>query len=275
VRAVAPGVTGETPRRRLKRLLAVGHDPAPTTGTTVLIYHRVGGGTVDERDVTLADFTAQLESLRARRVVSLDQALDELAAGDDRPKVVLTFDDGFADVHSPAWPLLRDAGLPFTLYVTTAYIGGTMHWPGSTASEPGPGLSWDQLGELSASPLVTIGNHTHTHARPELLTADELDRCTAELEDRLGVTPRHFCFTWGVDVPAARPLLAERFRSATTGRIGRIHPGADLLSLPRIPVRGSDPIEFFQAKVTGSLRPELTYERIVRTAKRLGAGRSS
>jgi peptidoglycan/xylan/chitin deacetylase (PgdA/CDA1 family) len=259
-------------RRRLKAALAWPHRGGASTGTTVLIYHRVDGGTVDERDVTLADFAQQLDVLRSYRVVPLDEALDELDAGDDAPKVVLTFDDGFADVHSPAWPLLRDAGLPFTLYVTTAYIGGQMHWPGSTASEPGPGLTWEQLRELAASPLVTIGNHTHTHARPADLTADELDVCTAELEQHLGVTPRHFCFTWGVDVPAARPLLADRFRSAATGRIGRNHPGTDRLKLARVPVRGSDPLAFFEAKLAGTLRPELTYERIVRTVKRLGAG---
>jgi peptidoglycan/xylan/chitin deacetylase (PgdA/CDA1 family) len=270
--SAAPRLAGSSARRALKRVLARPHRPHPTGGTSILIYHRVGGGTPDERDVTLADFEAQVEVLRRHRVVSLDAALDELAAGDDRPKVVLTFDDGFADVHVPAWPLLRDAGLPFTVYLATAYLDGMMHWEGSTASAPGPGLTWTQLEELAASPLVTIGNHTHTHARPEQLTADELDRCSEEIEQRLGVTPRHFCFTWGVDVPAARPLLAERFRSATTGEIGRNHPGADPLALKRLPVRGSDPIEFFRTKLTGGLWPEHTYERIVTTAKRLGLG---
>jgi peptidoglycan/xylan/chitin deacetylase (PgdA/CDA1 family) len=270
--AVTSRLSGSSARRSLKSALARPHRPRATGGTSILIYHRVGGGTPDERDLSLADFEAQLEVLREHRVVSLDTALDELDAGDDRPKVVLTFDDGFADVHDPAWPLLHDAGLPFTIYLATAYLDGVMHWEGSTASAPGPALTWAQLEELAASPLVTIGNHTHTHARPERLSAEELDRCTEEIEQRLGVTPRHFCFTWGVDVPSARPLLAERFRSATTGEIGRNHPGTDLLSLRRLPVRGSDPIDFFRAKLAGTLWPERTYERIVRTAKRLGVG---
>lgn len=259
-------------RRAIKRWLARPHRAAARTGTAVLIYHRIAGGTHDERDVTQEVFAAQVEELRRHRVVSLDEALDELERGDDSPKVVLTFDDGFADVHETAWPLLRAAQLPFTVYPATAYIGGTMHWEGSTASAPGPGLSWQQLEELAASPLVTVGNHTHTHARPEDLDADELDRCTSELQRRLGITPHHFCFTWGVEVAAARHLLAARFRSATTGELGLNHPGVDPLSLRRIPVRGSDPIEFFRAKLTGSLWPERAYENIVRTAKRTGLG---
>jgi hypothetical protein len=270
-------MTGPGLRRTLKRGLAatarplelVGGEPS---GTTVLIYHRVGGGTPDERDLPTTEFVKQVEELTRHRVVPLDAALDELEAGDDSPKVVITFDDGFVDVHTTAWPLLREAGLPFTLYVTTAYIDGTMHWPGSTSQHPGPALGWRQLEELAGSGLVTIGNHTHTHARPEALSAEELDTCSELLEARLGVAPQHYCFTWGVAVPSARALLAERFRSAATGVVGRNGPAQDRLELHRVPVRGTDPIGFFRAKLAGELGPERAYEAVVQAAKRLGAG---
>lgn len=263
-----------TLRRPLKQALAAVHRPlsrpAATTGTTLLIYHRVGGGTPDERDLPTASFAEQVAMLARHRVVALDTALDELARGDDSAKVVLTFDDGFVDVHTRAWPLLRDAGLPFTLYVTTAYVGGVMHWPGSTSDHPAPALSWPQLEELAADPLVTLGNHTHTHPRPEALTVEELDTCSALLHERLGITPRHFAFTWGVPVPAAQPALAERFRSAATGRLGRNHPDTPPLALRRVPVRGTDPLSFFAAKLRSGLGAEHAYEGFVRTAKRLG-----
>ncbi|MFO7961215.1 MAG: polysaccharide deacetylase family protein [Nitriliruptoraceae bacterium] len=270
-------ITGPRLRRGVKGVLAApaqlrsGRAESSATGTSVLIYHRVGGGTPDERDLETEQFEAQLEELQRCRVVSLDAALDELDRGDDSPKVVLTFDDGFAEVYTTAWPLLRDAGLPFTLYVTTAYLDGVMHWPGSTSQHPGPALTWQQLEELAASPLVTIGNHTHTHARPEALTAEELDTCSELLEQRLGSSPEHYCFTWGVPVPQARPLLAARFRSVATGLVGRNRPSTDRLGLHRIPVRGTDPLPFFRAKLAGGLGPERAYERIVQTAKRVGA----
>jgi hypothetical protein len=268
-------ITSRTVRCSLKRGLAavngsVGSSGANARGTTLLIYHRIGGGTPDERDLPTASFEAQVEELARHRVVPLDTAIDELEAGDDTPKIVLSFDDGFADVHSVAWPVLRNAGLPFTLYVTTAYLGGTMHWPGSTSQHPGPALTWAQLEELAASELVTIGNHTHTHPRPQHLTAEKLDACSELLVERLGATPQHYCYTWGVPVPPARQLLEVRFRSAATGVVGRNHPGQDLLDLMRIPVRGTDPLEFFRAKLTGGLWPERMYERIVRVGKRMG-----
>lgn len=257
-------------RAGLKRGLALLPETGEGAGLSVLIYHRVGGGTPDERDLPTAAFAAQLDELARHRVVDLDTALDELDAGDDSPKVVLTFDDGFADVHTTAWPLLAERGLPFTLYLATGYVGGLMHWDGSTASAPGPALDWGQLGELAASPLCTIGNHTHTHARPEALTTDELDRCTAEIEKRLGVTPRHFAYTWGIRVPAMHQALAERFRTAVTGELGRNRPGGDPYALRRIPVRGSDPRAFFAAKLRGRLGPERAYAGVVAAAKRVG-----
>ena len=48
-----------------------------------------------------------------------------------RKPVILTFDDGFLDFHESVLPLLTDAGLPATLYVPTAYVGGTSRLAGA------------------------------------------------------------------------------------------------------------------------------------------------
>lgn len=267
---------GFGPRRALKRGLAAASAPVSSrrspSGATLLIYHRIGDGTPDELDLAAEAFDQQVEVLANQRVVSLDQALDDLVAGRTEPSVVLTFDDGFAGVYEHAWPRLRAAGLPFTIYVATAYIGGVMRWPGSTATGvPGQGLTWEQLEELAASDLVTIANHTHTHARPEELTAEELDRCSEVLEQRLGIVPQHYAYPWGVPVPRAFPLLRERFRSSATGALGRNLPGTDRHLLHRVPVRASDPLPFFRAKLTGGLGAERAYEGVVRGVKSLKA----
>jgi peptidoglycan/xylan/chitin deacetylase (PgdA/CDA1 family) len=233
--------------------------------------HLVGGGTPDERDLETEQFERQLEELQRFRVVGLDAALDELDRGDETPKVVLTFDDGFAEVYTTAWPRLRDAGLPFTLYVTTAYLDGLMHWPGSTSQHPGPALTWQQLEELAASPLVTIGNHTHTHARPEALTAEELDTCSELLEQRLGVSVRRLLLHVGGPGAGGPPLLERGSGRRRPAWSAGTTPLQDRLDLHRIPVRGTDPLGFFRAKLSGGLGAERAYERIVQTAKRAGA----
>ena len=210
--------------------------------------------------------------LSDEKLTSLGEAVDAIASGDSRPSVVLTFDDGFEDVYHHAFPLLRARGLPFTLYLTTGFVGGVMHWDGSTARDSGgPGLTWAQVREMVDSGLCTVGNHTHTHVRPEQLTEDELDRCSESVQREVGVVPEHFAFTWGVPVPRLTPALADRFRSSATGVVGANLPGQDLHALRRIPVRGSDPLEFFQAKVDGNLWQERAYGAAVSLAKRAGA----
>lgn len=259
-------------REQLKRVLGGLQRPARATGATLLIYHRVGGGTTDELDTGTSAFERQLDILSGHKVLSLDAALDRLDAGDTRPSVVLTFDDGFADIYRNVWPLLRERSVPFTIYLATAYMGRTLRWEGSTAKgASGLGLTWDQLAEMADSGLCTVGNHTHNHVRPEELTAAELDACSAEVEARLGVRPRHFTYPWGVVVPAAEPWLRERFRSASTAILGRNQPDIDRMRLRRVPVRRTDPDAFFAAKLVGNLFPERAYAQFVRTAKALGA----
>lgn len=241
-------------------------------GLTVLIYHRVGGGSSDELDLEPEMFAAQLDVLSDHDVVSLDTALDRLDAGDSRPSVALTFDDGYVDVHTHAWPLLRERRLPFTVYLASSFVGEALLWEGSTRGSPGTALSWSQLEEFVSSGLATVGNHTHTHPRPERLSAADIDACTRTVVTHLGVDPpRHFAFPWGIEVPELRADLAKRFRSAVTGSVGRNQAGADRLALRRVPVRRSDPLEFFAAKLTGRLLPERGYDLAVRLAKRMGA----
>ncbi|HEY9378605.1 MAG TPA: polysaccharide deacetylase family protein [Jiangellaceae bacterium] len=262
---------GATVRVGLKRALARYRSRRTAPGVTILTYHRVGGGTADERDLDPAVFAAQADVLASANVVSLDDATGRLEAGDRAPYVVLTFDDGFADIYHSAWPLLRERRLPFTLFLTTAYVGGRMRWEGSTARADGPALSWQQIDEFVASGLCTIGNHTHSHARPERLTSEELDVCNAVIESQLGMRPRHFAYPWGISVPHLEGELRRRFRTAATGMVGRNLPGLDPMRLRRVPVRRTDPLEFFEAKLTGSLVPERTYGVLVATAKRAGA----
>lgn len=269
---VATPNTAATPsgaRTRLKRRLApLGRIGRPQ-GAGLLIYHRIGTATDDELEVRPEQFAAQLDVLDAAgsEVVALDTALDRIACGDDRPAVVITFDDGFADVYERAWPLLSERGWPFTVYLATAYVGATMRWEGAQGDGGGRGLTWDQLGEMAASGLCTVGNHTHTHVLPSRLSTAELDRCSDAIEAHLGVRPDHFAYPWGVDVASMHPALDVRFRSAATGAVGRNHHGADLLSLRRLPVRRTDPVEFFRAKVAGGPVPEYLYGAAVGLAK--------
>ncbi|MFP5578645.1 MAG: polysaccharide deacetylase family protein [Acidimicrobiia bacterium] len=247
----------------LKRATIV-HDrlrPA-AAGITILIYHRVGARTPVSVDLPTSLFDEQMAFLAERcRPVSLTDAAELLEAGeapaDDRPHVVVTFDDGTADFVDEALPVLERHGVPATYYLATDFIDRQLPFP-----DDGVALTWDAAKEIVASGLVDIGSHTHTHALLDRIpagdAAHELDRSIAMVESHLGVTPIHFAYPKALlGSPQNEHEVRKRFRTATIGRT-RPNPwtGSDLHRLTRSPIQTSDGMEFFERKVRGGMRLE-------------------
>lgn len=111
--------------RRLKRSVGrriFGADPI------ILMYHRVADIPVDPWGLAVhpARFEEQIACLkRLRHVVHLHELLQlKLSrASSDKPLAAVTFDDGYYDVYSNAWPVLQRHDCPMTLFITTGIIG--------------------------------------------------------------------------------------------------------------------------------------------------------
>src|SRR5260370_908307 len=136
----------------------------------VLMYHQIAGGeeTSSRLAVPPEAFAAQLAYLNAAGFTTVTaSALAAAVSGDAgrmpvRP-VVLTFDDGFADFHQVALPLLREYGFTATGFVTTGWIQDA--GPRSAGRRPGRLLSWSQLLE-AAGAGAAIGAHSPPHPPP-------------------------------------------------------------------------------------------------------------
>ena len=110
---------------------------------------------------------------------------------DARPRpprsIVITIDDGFESVYTTAWPMLKEFGYPFTVYVNTQFV--------NTGAKS---MSWKQLAELRDAG-VDIACHSYSHdnmsnpkRRPRTMTYAqwlnrELVTSNAILGKRLGV----------------------------------------------------------------------------------------
>jgi peptidoglycan/xylan/chitin deacetylase (PgdA/CDA1 family) len=233
----------------------------PGAGLAVLIYHRVGGRTPVSVDLPLELFEAQLDVLAAHyQVLSLDAAAEHLEEGQPprgKPAVVLTFDDGTADFCDVAVPALVERGLPVTLYVATEFVEEQRPFP-----EDGQPASWAGLRDVLGTGLVTIGSHTHAHRLLDRVdgatAADELDRASGLLRERLGVDVRHFAYPKALlGSSEAEAEVRRRFRTAAVaGTHLNRWQGTDLHRLARSPIQVGDGLRWFERKVDGGLQLE-------------------
>lgn len=260
----------------MKQVLAQGDRVVkPSAGVTILIYHRVGGGSASEVDLDIDTFRRQLEHLSEHHhVVRLDDVLDLLATPSDQRHVVVTLDDGTADFCDHVVPALVEYGVPATLYAATHFIDSGEPFPWGA-----PPATWDGLRESVATGLVTIGSHTHTHALLDRAdpaeVGGELDRSIDLIGTEIGVAPAHFAYPKALPgSDAAEAEVRRRFTTAALARSRVNEPGStDLHRLWRTPIQRSDGHDFFVAKAAGGLRLEGELRNLVARVKYRGATR--
>ncbi|MEM7223484.1 MAG: polysaccharide deacetylase family protein [Pseudomonadota bacterium] len=209
--------------------------PPADNGAVVLLYHRFGEDSLPSTNVRLEQFEAQLAELAAGQyqVMALPDILAALA--EDRPlperTVGISIDDAFLSVYEEAWPRLRAAGFPFTLFVATEPLDRRL--PNY--------MSWDQLREMQADDLVTLGGHSVTHGhmveQQTIQNIQEIESANLRFRDELGRQPALFAYPFGeYDLTLRELVVASGFSAAFGQQSGAIARTSDRFALPRFPI---------------------------------------
>lgn len=207
---------------------------AAEPSAVILVYHRFGESEHPSTSIRLDQFEAHLRELASGdyTVLPVPEIVARVRNGEALPErtVGLTIDDAFLSVYREAWPRLRDAGFPFTLFVATDPVDY------NRASS----MSWDQLRELHRAG-VTIGSQTRTHPHMTQITredaARELEESNARFLAELGEQPRLFAYPFGEYDLDVRDLVRRHgFEVAFGQHSGVVHAGTDRLALPRFPL---------------------------------------
>jgi peptidoglycan/xylan/chitin deacetylase (PgdA/CDA1 family) len=225
----------------------------------ILMYHRVtedGGAATARYRVSPAAFAEQLEWLRSngyRTVTILDWYRALAARAPLRGRcIALTFDDGYRDFLTDAWPLLRRQRFSATVLLVTDAVGGTNRWD-EVYGDEAELLAWDEILHLQGSG-VEFGAHSATHRPLTTLPVNEVvqeaARSRATMQRRLGRTSRVFAYPHGDADDVVRHLVgAVGFVAALSAWGGPASLDDPPLSLPRIEVAGSDSVEDLAAKL--------------------------
>ncbi len=198
----------------------------------VLNYHKV-----DDSFNSLAIppklFEQQMEYLDSQgyHTISPDELYQGLAGEADLPPnpVLITFDDGYVDNYTNAYPILKNHNMKATIFVV----------PGFTNVNKGY-LTWDQMLEMEQNG-ITIESHTLHHKALEGLSDDqiitELRDSKEQLEERLGHPVEYLAYPTGTYNLHIASLAKEAgYRAAFTVKYGNVDQGSNIYALERVPI---------------------------------------
>lgn len=200
----------------------------------IVMYHRFGEDDYPSTSIAMDQFEAHVAELTsgAYTVLPLPDIVDALLSGERLPDrtVGITIDDAYLSVYERAWPILRDAGLPFTLFVATDPVD---------RSVPGY-MTWEQISELQTAG-IDIGSQAITHPHMPTLSAARIERelvgSAARLKERLGARPTLFAYPYGEASLAIMERTRETgYRAAFGQHSGVAQSGIDPFYLPRFPL---------------------------------------
>lgn len=231
-----------------------------TKGIPVLMYHKIDPLVQDMLTVSVAQFEQHLKYLQEfdYKSITTKELTDFLEKRTNLPQnpVLITFDDGYVNNLDLAYPLLQKYKMKATIFLPTAYLGGTSSWYEGGADL----MNYEQLKSMD-SEVIEFGLHSHTHPnfkhfaleqmREELLT-------NQQILAQNGITFSHtFAYPYGGRPKKKEALKAMKKMFAEIGikaafRIGnRVNPfkPKDVFELKRIDIQGNDSFWVFKTKL--------------------------
>lgn len=225
----------------------------PVAYIPILMYHYIRYLPPTSPDVIGRDLSVSPERFREQmawlaangyHTITSDQLYQRVKNNVPVParSVVLTFDDGYADFYTEAWPVLKRYHFTATNYV----INHKVDTPGY--------LKWPQIQQLAAEG-ATIGAHTLDHVDLAIISLPaargQVVESRRQLEAKLGHPVVHFAYPSGRYNRDTVKLVEEAgFLTAVTTNYGMRHTAGQLFLLQRIRVHGAEELREFVRSVS-------------------------
>ncbi|MDD2809834.1 polysaccharide deacetylase family protein [Rhodoferax sp.] len=226
----------------------------------ILVYHQIAaappkGAPFRSLYVSPSAFARQMRWLKRLGYQGLSMsALLPYVRGEQVGKVVgITFDDGYENNLIHALPVLQSLGFSSTCYCVSQRLGQTNAWDAALGIAPARLMDAAQLRQWVAGGQE-VGVHTRHHVNltqaTPALAKEEIELSKTELSMHVNQGLEHFCYPYGCYHSAHIDMVRQAgFASATTTQRGRVHSGADLMQLPRVPVLRATTLAVFWLKV--------------------------
>lgn len=215
----------------------------------IVMYHKVDDTAgISKLSVCPASFREQMRFLKTRNynVVKLEDLPGLIKKGRIPYKTIaITFDDGYENNYMCAYPVLKEFGIPATIFIVPALVGIEDY------------LTWDQVVEMSESGVISIGSHTMTHAwlpgLPEQRLDVEIIDSRRAIESHIRKPISSFSYPLGGFNERVRDkVIKAGYSIAVATNPGKRYPRHDLFAMKRLRIsRTSDNLFVYWIEISG------------------------
>ncbi len=160
--------------------------------------------------------------------------------------VLITFDDGYVSNYLHAFPIMKELGLKFNIFINTKMIED---------NDP-KYLTIENVKEMYKSGLVEFGSHTHSHIDAKSVTENELikeiETCNIRIKEWLGYNTLDFCYPYGFYSRNTNELLSKYYKRIYTSDCKPLEKRNDTLVRGRIGISTDDTDYIFKNKLKGN-----------------------
>ena len=218
-------------------------------GVSILMYHMIGDMKNNSAVMTEDNLRIQMQYLKDHgyHPITMQELYDYVTKGEKLPSkpVCITFDDGYLDSYTIVYPMMKEFGYPWTLFLITDDVGKSYNR-----------MTWEQLKEMADSGAVTIANHTLSHPKLHNLPTraekeNEIIGANKAIKYHLGIDNLWIASPYGdYDDEVIDICKKAGIKLAVTTDAGRVHVGSYPYDLKRVYIGNNVSLARFMERLT-------------------------
>lgn len=209
----------------------------------ILMYHSIAVNPKNDLLVEPNKFELELKHLHDAGYHTLFfKDLEDWKTGkpiESKP-ILITFDDGYKDNYTTAYPLLKKYNMKGVIFVVSNFVGDNNNH-----------LSWENIQEMYKSGLIEFGGHTKSHLDLTTISAakrhEEIVGSKNIIEEHIGAPAIAFAYPAGrYNNAVVKETQAAGYKFAVTTKPGYANTKQGWLTLYRVRIKGNLSIDEFK-----------------------------